>query len=85
MLCCMQVAVQTEMHAFDGVSASWGMRIWGVSTCTHHEYLDGLVPAHVQNLLAIPKELAGSALCITAMQTTRHVTTCSQHFLSASV
>ena len=56
-----------------------------VPTCIHHEYLDGLVPAHVQNLLAIPKELAGSALCITAMQTTRHVTTCSQHFLSASV
>ena len=39
-------------------------------------HLDGLMPAHVQNLLTIPKELAGSALCITAMQTARHVSTC---------
>lgn len=46
-----------------------------VPTCTLHQYLDGLMPAHVQNLLAIPEKLAGSALCITAMQTTRYVST----------
>jgi hypothetical protein len=56
-----------------------------VPTYTHHEYLDGLMPAHVQNLLAIPEKLARSALCITAMQTTRNVSTSPQQLLSASV
>ena len=56
-----------------------------VPDCTQHQYLNGLMPAHVKNLLAIPKQLAGSALCITAMQKTRHVSTClSSYFLQQS-
>ena len=81
MLCFMQAAMQTEMHAFHVVLHLRVCVHGRAPTCTqYHEYLDGLMPAHVQNLLAIPKELAGSALCITAMQEIRLVSTCPQHF-----
>lgn len=35
--------------------------------------LDGVVPAHVQDLLPVPEELAGCPLCVAAMKAHSHV------------